>query len=201
MEIIYSPNSNPSARIQRWVLRLQPFKFKVIYKPGKSNIADAVSRLLDTRNASKKTTEDEEDKFLLAMIETSVRAITTNEIREATFKDEELIKVKEAIERDIWTKDLRKYELIKTELCVVDDVILRGTRLVIPKQVIPRILEIGHEGHLAGNSMKAKLRSRVWWKGMDGAIEYWCDTCEECRLVGRGAPPEPMVPTELPQRV
>lgn len=112
-----------------------------------------------------------------------------------------MTRLKDAIERDVWTKELRSYELIKQELCTIDDVILRGTRLVIPKQLIPSILEIGHEGHLATNSMKAKLRCKVWWKGMDSDIEYWCDTCEGCRLVGRGAGPEPIMPTELPTKV
>lgn len=37
-------NSRPSARIERWVLRLQTYSFKVIYKPGKHNPADYLSR-------------------------------------------------------------------------------------------------------------------------------------------------------------
>ena len=46
LEVIYSPKSKPSARIERWVLRLQPYHFTVTYKPGKENIADTLSRLL-----------------------------------------------------------------------------------------------------------------------------------------------------------
>lgn len=39
LEIIFSPKSKPCARIERWVLRLQSYKFKVVYKSGKNNIA------------------------------------------------------------------------------------------------------------------------------------------------------------------
>ena len=45
LQTIFSPTSKPSARIERWVLRLQPFTFRVRYVPGPQNIADALSRL------------------------------------------------------------------------------------------------------------------------------------------------------------
>ena len=45
LEVIYGPKSRPSARIERWVLRLQSFAFKVVYIPGRQNIADVLSRL------------------------------------------------------------------------------------------------------------------------------------------------------------
>lgn len=45
LEATFKPSSKPPTRIERWVLRLQSFKFKVIYKSGKDNIADPLSRL------------------------------------------------------------------------------------------------------------------------------------------------------------
>ncbi|CAH2085650.1 unnamed protein product [Euphydryas editha] len=49
--------------------------------------------------------------------------------------------------------------------------------------------------------MKAKLRSKVWWKGMDKDEEYCIDTVEGCRLVRQDTHPEPLTATELPSRV
>ena len=45
LQTIYGPRSKPSARIERWVLRLQPYDFNVIYIRGANNIADPLSRL------------------------------------------------------------------------------------------------------------------------------------------------------------
>ncbi|CAH2108807.1 unnamed protein product [Euphydryas editha] len=170
-------------------------------KPRRNNIADPVSRLLDTSSASIKSTEDCEDQLLMAFIEQNSWAITIEEVQEATLKDKELNDLKQAIEKDTWPKEFRKYELIKTELCVINNILLRGTRIIIPNSLKERILSLAHEGHLSVNAMKAKLRSKVWWKGMDKDVEYWIDTSEGCRLVRQDTHPEPLTPTELPSRV
>ena len=46
LEFIYSPKSKPCVQIERWVLRMQQYKYTVRWIPGKSNIADVLSRLL-----------------------------------------------------------------------------------------------------------------------------------------------------------
>ncbi|CAB4046129.1 Retrovirus-related Pol poly from transposon, partial [Paramuricea clavata] len=38
--IFNNPRSRPPARIDRWMMRLQPFNFKVIYRKGSLNEAD-----------------------------------------------------------------------------------------------------------------------------------------------------------------
>lgn len=60
LEYIYSAKSKPSARIRRWVLCLQPYRFKVVYIKGKDNIADPLSRLtqMNERRVVQTDTED-----------------------------------------------------------------------------------------------------------------------------------------------
>ena len=44
LEIIYGQRTaKTSARIERWVLRLQPYAFKIVYKSGTNNPADYLS--------------------------------------------------------------------------------------------------------------------------------------------------------------
>ena len=45
LEVICGPQTRPCARIERWVLRLQPNYFSVVHRPGKGKIADPLSRL------------------------------------------------------------------------------------------------------------------------------------------------------------
>ena len=59
LKVIYSRGSKPSARIKRWVLRLQPYNYKVCCVASRDNIADALSRLT-TLPASEKCRYDDE---------------------------------------------------------------------------------------------------------------------------------------------
>ena len=51
---------------------------------------------------------------------------------------------------------------VKSELCVVGNLILLGTRIIIPKELRQQILALGHEGHPGVVVMKQRLRSKVW---------------------------------------
>ena len=87
-QYIYSKTSKPSARIKRWVLRLQSYDFDVVYKPGSTNIADALSRL--NKNEHINTAEQEIYDFVreIAVHSTPV-ALTTREIEKASAIDPE----------------------------------------------------------------------------------------------------------------
>ena len=37
LEFVYSRQSKPSARIERWVLRIQPYRYRVVHIPGRKN--------------------------------------------------------------------------------------------------------------------------------------------------------------------
>lgn len=53
LEVIFGEKSKPCVRIERWVLRLHSYKFKVTYRPGKINIADPFSRLCNSTTVGK----------------------------------------------------------------------------------------------------------------------------------------------------
>jgi transposase InsO family protein len=46
--------------------------------------------------------------------------------------------------------------------------------------------------------MKQRLRTKVWWTGIDQEAEKFCKTCHGCQVVSRPINPEPLRMTELP---
>ena len=90
LETIYgNTRSKPSARIERWVLRLQPYSFKVEYRAGDENHADYTSR--HPANESISTYLKISEENVNFVIKHAVpRAISLKEITEATNTDKRL---------------------------------------------------------------------------------------------------------------
>lgn len=61
-------------------------------------------------------------------------------------------------------------------------------------------MALGHEGHPGIVVMKQRLRSKLWWPGMDKDIEKYCKMCYGCQLVSKTQKPEPMKRRELPSQ-
>ena len=66
LQCIFSKSSKPSTRIERWVLRLQCHNYNVVYRPGKTNIAEALSRL---NQAKPKDCSSETEDFVRFVVQ------------------------------------------------------------------------------------------------------------------------------------
>ncbi|XP_055543705.1 uncharacterized protein K02A2.6-like [Wyeomyia smithii] len=197
LETIFAPTSRPCARIERWVLRLQGFTFEVKYRKGCKNIADPFSRLSKTQEGE--DFDDDSQFLVLAIMESA--AIDTCELEKASKEDAELAIVHECARNGQWGKpEAKAYEILKDELGFVGDLLVRGTKLVIPKSLRNRMLILAHEGHPGETVMKRRLRDRVWWPAMDRETEKFVTSCEGCRLVGLPSKPEPMQRRKIPSR-
>ena len=202
LETIYSSRSRPCTQIERWILQLQPYKFEVKYLPARQNIADPLSRLPQpVRPAKTSLAHKISDDFIKSVAVTATpKAMTTHEIEEASAEDKELVELRACIDEGRWKGDkLKQYLPVSGELCVIGKFILRGTRIMIPSKLRTRVLVLAHEGHPGIVSMKQRLRSKVWWPGIDRQAERFCTTCHGCQLVSRPANPEPIKPTMLPR--
>ena len=133
VEVIYSSKSQPSARIERWVLRLQPYEFTVMYRPGPQNIAKALSCLTqEVSNESKNVAEE----YIRYVAENAApRAIPIQDIEKTSAEDEEIALLRKCVETNDWTVGEPVFKAERNELTVLRRLVLRGTRLVIPKKL------------------------------------------------------------------
>lgn len=129
------------------MLRLQMFKYKIMYESGKSNIADPLSRLLRAGNISKREKSKCEDELYIAWIakESVLKAMSIEEIEIEPREDPWLSEVRQAIATGNWESLFStQIKMIKDELCTCNSVILRGTRIVMPEKIKKRVLSIAH---------------------------------------------------------
>ena len=85
-------------------------------------------------------------------------ALRIEEIEEVSFQDEKLEVVREALETGHWSKAPKAFELVSHELACIGQVVLRGTRIVVPRKLRRRVLDLAHEGHQGIVKTKERLR-------------------------------------------
>lgn len=198
LQFLFSRRSKPCARIERWVLRLQSFDYEVVYEPGITNLADALSRLSPSEP---KSFDDEGEEYIQLIIKSPAPiAVAPEEIVSESQKDEQIKEVIEALNNGSWADFSKEFKPYAAELYQSAGVLLRGDRIVIPKSLRQRVLELGHEGHPGIVVMKRRLRQKVWWPGLDSEVEQLVKRCKECLLVSSAGPPEPLVRTKMPDK-
>ncbi|XP_064653221.1 uncharacterized protein K02A2.6-like [Lineus longissimus] len=198
-------NGHKPMRIARWNARLLQYNYTVEYEPGRDVcFADALSRLPleDT------TGFDIEDEAICLKFEDDTACVTLAEITTATNEDKTLQK---AIRYTVngWPDkldavDKAVYGLFRfrKELSVYKQNLLRGDRVVVPKALTARIIEIAHQCHQGIVRTKQRLRGLYWWNGMDIQVEQAIHTCTTCQMNDKTAStrPAPMQPVSLPNK-
>lgn len=198
LQTLFAPESKPCLRVERWVLRLQAYTFKIVYRKGAENVADPLSRLLKLGNDD----SFDEDSSVYIKNVTELAAVDISEIERATEEDDELKLLKDCLVTGHWnfqSPELKAYQPFRDEFGSAGELIIRGDRLVIPRSLRQRMLEIAHEGHPGRTVMTRRLRYVCWWPKMDDNIKDFVRKCSGCLVVSSPDPPEPMKRREMPK--
>ncbi|XP_055621974.1 uncharacterized protein K02A2.6-like [Toxorhynchites rutilus septentrionalis] len=166
---------------------------------GDRNIADALSRLSTT---SAVPFDLKEEVFIREVVEhaATASALKWEEIEEASKHDDELSEVGRMIQENDHRNLPLAFKVLANELCVVNGVLMRVDRIIIPTKLRERVLSLAHEGHPGMRLMKSHLRANVWWPNMDQQVEKFVRQCRGCSLVAAPGAPEPMTRKELPNQ-
>ena len=140
---IYGPK--PSSRVERWVLRLMPFKYTLGHVPSVQNIADCLSRLIKISALSHFNSTVEEYVRMVA-ISATPRVMTTREIERPSAENEELTKVRKCWKTGDWYSAPSPYKLLHAEITVARSLVMRGMRIVVPLSLRERVLELAYRG-------------------------------------------------------
>lgn len=198
---IFGDHAKPCARIERWKLRLMAYDYKVIYRPGKSNVADPFSRLCDEKGSNVESFDEESERIICQVSTDSCPvAISISEIREASKKDIEISDLIKWLPYPVkrWPKTLCQYKKVVNDLSTDGEILLKGHKIVIPRILQHQVLQLAHEPHLGIEAMKKRLREKVWWVRIDAMVNKYVNTCNGCLLVSE-PDVEPMRRTEIPE--
>jgi Tfp pilus assembly protein PilW len=212
VSIYGNPSSKPPARIERWALRLQPYQLTVRYRKGEGNPADYLSR----HPSKQPTTASREQKIAeeyvnYITVTSTPKALTVQEIEEATKADATLQAVSKAIETGNWQEGPKQsdvdsvaytaWQKVKEELTVgvTAQIILRGTRIAVPRKLQERVVNLAHEGHQGVVKTKSLLREKVWFPSIDKLVEKKVESCCAFFISTPESKREPLKMSPLPK--
>ena len=179
---IFNSHKPTSARIDRWKLRLMPYNCQLTYRPGKDaeNPADFMSR--HPSNIESKERSIAEDYVNYVCNQAVPKAMTLQEIKLESEKDVSLQALIKAIETDNWTHpEVQEYRNVKDELSAYQGIVLRGNRIVVPKVLRGRAVDLAHVGHQGMVKTKRLIREKVWFPGVDKMVKEKVDSCLPCQ--------------------
>lgn len=195
---LFSPTAKPPPRIERWVMRLMAYDFKVFYQPGSQNSADYLSRSNPLQKKVHREKMAEEYIHHITM-QALPRSLTLKQIAAATIKDPLLHALKIAVSKS-WAgyTPSAKFYPMRHDITVYQDVLLYKQRILIPKSLRNLTLELAHEGHQGVVRTKQRLRAKVWWPKMNKDAEQYVEKYHSCQVVGKMPNPDPVTMTKIP---
>ena len=188
------------------------YDYKVIYRPGKNpeNPADYLSSdaVLPSSKASKAAIEAEQYVNLIEM-NAIPKALSVAQVKNATMEDATLQAAITNVKQGCWNEQphqvnmeaLKNLKRLKDELTITSDgLLLKGTKLVIPKKLQMKVVELAHQGHQGIVKTKRLIREKLWFPGIDKLVEDKIQNCLACQAstLDSKAKYEPLIMSELP---
>ena len=203
--IMNNPMSSSTARLQRLCLRLQPYKMKLEYIPGKFNTGDFLSRQPQQRTFNKSWTDTQVEQHISVSIYAVMKyeVIAVENIEAKTCDDSTLQEVIAVIGIQKWyaiIEQLEPYKRVRGELSVVNGLVLRGDRIVIPQKLQHAVIKSAHSSHQGIVKTKSLLRETVWFPAMNDMVERAVRSCIPCQeATTTSSSNEPLKMTKLPE--
>ncbi|XP_037565227.2 uncharacterized protein K02A2.6-like [Dermacentor silvarum] len=184
-------------RLQRFFLRLLKYDFVLQYVPGKHLVlADMLSRSSPASHEDIAGAADDVEVHAVQVLGYLVTDATRQKLVQETARDDYLSTVISSLSSgESLQGELKPFS---SELSVVDGILLKGTKVVIPKSMRREILGRIHTGHLGLQKCKERARRLVFWPGLSSDISLLIQSCSTCRKFSYKQPKEPLLMRPIP---
>ena len=191
-------------RIARMMLRIEKYDVQIMYVPGKDiPVADALSRISSCHDEAVQGLDVSVHEIHVNLNASPTRV---RQIQEETAKDPTLLALHEVImggwpeKRSDCPANLHAHWNYRDELTVADGLILKGTRIVIPKSLQPDALQQLHYAHQGAEKCKLRAKGSVFWENINKDIVEMDKSCRPCQHHQKSNAKEPLLPHDVPQK-
>ena len=209
-------NEIENPRLQRLRESIIQYNPVLIWRKGRDHtIPDALSRSpVDVATIEDEIAEQEAEEQIHTVVMSNIYAIYEDEhqdklleeIHKHSSEDPEYQLLMKTIltgfpdNNDELDPIIRPYAKMKDLLCIDDNLIVCGQRLLIPKIMRKDILARLHMSHQGIERTRRRTRQSVYWPGINNDVENAVQSCQECQELLPSLQKEPMLTDEEPTR-
>lgn len=205
-------------RLQRLKERLIPYSFTLGWKKGSDHaIPDALSRApTEVGTKEDEIAEQEIEEHVHAVVAANIRLLLAegdqfqDSLVENLYKnstsDPEYNLLKNTIINGFPANYnevdpiIRPYAKVKDSLSVDEELVVYGSRLVVPRKLRKDVLQRLHSSHQGIGRTRSRARQSVYWPGIDNDIKNIVEACKDCHELLPSQQKEPFMSEEEPSR-
>ena len=195
--------SDVPPRLQRLLLKIQPYNFVIKYVPGKDNpIADALSRVSPNEKTEIKGLDVTIFEFTPQLSRMQVESI-----QKATQQDKTLqLLIQQMLEG--WPESCRKLpQILRSFWQWRDDLSIEHSCITWKGRFFILIALMGHcclkalcNGHPGVTKMTLRANGSMFWPNINKDIAKHVHSCVPCQTISNSQQKEPAIPIEVPSR-
>jgi hypothetical protein len=181
-------------RLLRMKEKTMMYDFEIIHVPGKSNAAaDAASRypsklcyIAMSRDNEPLGLEESSRAYAVMQSARLPSSVSWEDVNEEAKVDKESVTLKEIIQtgfpkcKELLPEFVRYFWPMKDDLYIIEDVVFKGRKMLIPRKLRPEVFKGLHASHQGSSTMALNARERLFWPNLLADLKITREMCREC---------------------